>query len=317
MISSSRTVRNLALTSAGTCLTARRRLTAVLCLTAALCLTSPASAQSDVCASPAYRATARATVGTAALAGNVALYQYFRAAWWNGQPAAHSWINWEQHEPFREMDKFGHAFGGFHLARIGGELLDGACVSRTKAVWWSAAYAAAFQLQIEMWDGKQAAYGFSPFDLAANTAGAGYAVAQHYAPALRNVKPTISYSRTLAARRFGRAQGSALRPTTDYSGQTYWLSFDVDAMRPDAAARWWPGFVRASVGHSITDYVDPNTGRGLWARREFVLSLDVDPEKLPGQNPLWRQLKHELSYYHFPAPAVRLTPTTKGVVWYR
>ena len=270
-----------------------------------------------MCESPAYRSASRATVGAAALGGNLALYEYFRRAWWNGKPAPHIWVNWEQREPFREMDKFGHAYGGYHLSRIGGELLGGACVSRTRAVWWSAAYAAAFQLQIEMWDGKQAEYGFSPFDLAANTAGAGYAVAQHYVPALRNVKPTISYARTLASKRYGRAQGSELRPTTDYSGQTYWMSVDVDAMLPEGAARWWPGFVRASIGHSITDYVSPTTGRGLWARRELVLSLDIDPEKLPGQNPLWRHVKHELSYYHFPAPALVLTPTTKGVRWYR
>ena len=276
-----------------------------------------ANAQAGLCGSSAYRTATRATVGGAALAGNVALYEYFRRAWWNGEPAPHMWVNWERREPFREMDKFGHAWGGYHLSRIGGELLGGACVSRTKAVWWSAAYAAAFQLQLEMWDGKQAEYGFSPFDLGANTAGAGYAVAQHYVPALRNVKPTISYARTVAARRFGRAQGSELRPTTDYSGQTYWMSFDVDAMLPDDAARWWPGFVRASIGHSITDYVSPSTGRSLWGKREIVLSLDIDPEKLPGQNRIWRQVKHELSYYHFPSPALRLTPTTKGISWYR
>ena len=281
-------------------------------------LSAPAVASAQgVCASQAYRATSRTTVATAAAAGNVALYQYFKQAWWNGEPARHMWLNWEHDEPFRGMDKLGHAYGGYHLARIGSELLDASCVSRTKAVWWSAAYAAAFQLQIEWWDGKQAAYGFSPFDLTANTAGAGYAVAQHYVPALRSVKPTISYSRTLASKRYGRAQGSQLRPTTDYSGQTYWLSFDVDALLPDGAARWWPGFVRASIGHSITDYVSPTTGGGLWAQRKIVLSLDIDPEKLPGQNPIWRHVKHELSYYHFPAPALVLTPTAKGVSWYR
>ena len=43
----------------------------------------------------------------------------------------------------------------------------------------------------------------------------------------------------------------------------------------------------------------------------------IDPEKLPGQNQVWRKVKHELSYYHFPAPALRLTPTTKGIAWYR
>jgi len=293
-----------------------RKTLAALALTAALAAPRDAAAQ-GLCDSRAYRVASRSTVGTAAVAGNVALYQYFRQAWWSGKPAPHIWTNWERHEPFREMDKFGHAYGGYHLARIGSDLLGGACVSRTKAVWWGAAYAAAFQLQIEYWDGKQAKYGFSPPDLIANTTGAGFAVAQHYWSPLRVVKPTISYARTSASKRWGRAQGSELRPTTDYSGQTYWLSFDVDEMLPDAAARWWPGFVRASVGHSITDYVDPTTGRGRWARREIVLGLDLDPEKLPGDNKVWRRVKHELSYYRFPAPALVLTPTAKGVAWYR
>jgi hypothetical protein len=273
--------------------------------------------QTPLCRSSAYRAGARTTVGAAALGGNVALYQYFRQAWWSGERAEHLWVNWERHESFREMDKFGHAWGGFHLARLGGDLLQGACVGDRKAAWWGAGYAAAFQLQIELWDAKQKKYGFSPPDLAANTTGAAFALGQQYVPSMRFVKPTISYSRTTAAKRFGRAQGGELRATTDYSGQTYWLSFDVDSLLPPPAQRFWPGFVRASIGHSITDYVDPRTGQAIWARREIVLSLDIDPEKLPGQNPLWRRVKHELSYYHFPAPALVLTPSARGVAWYR
>lgn len=286
-------------------------------LAAAFAAPRPAAAQPAACASRAYTVASRATAATAAAAGNVALYQYFRRAWWSGERAPHLWVNWETHESFREQDKLGHALGGYQLARVGGELLRGSCVGDHKAAWLGAAYAAAFQLQIELWDGTQAKYGFSPPDLAANTVGAAFAVGQDYAPRLRAVKPTISYARTAASRRWGRAQGSELRPTTDYAGQTYWLSIDVDSLLPDGAKRWWPGLLRLSVGHSITDYVDPETGKGEWARRKWVLSLDVDPEKLPGQNPVWRQIKHELSYYRFPAPALVLTPTFRLSPWYR
>jgi 2-polyprenyl-3-methyl-5-hydroxy-6-metoxy-1,4-benzoquinol methylase len=38
------------------------------------------------------------------------------------------------------------------------------------------------------------------------------------------------------------------------------------------------------------------------------LSLDFDPEKLPAKLSLCRTVKHTLSYYHFPAPRVELTP---------
>ena len=299
---------------------ANRRAVALLCAIVAVgTFATPLllRAQARACQSRAYRNSARATVGVVAAGGNLALQQYFKQAWWSGERAHHMWINWERHESFREMDKFGHAYGGFHLARLGADLLEGACVADRKATWWGAAYATAFQLQIELWDAKQKKYGFSPPDLMANAVGAGFAVGQQYSPRLRFVKPTISYARTAALKRFGGAQGSELRPTTDYSGQTYWLSFDVDSLLPEGARRWWPGFVRASIGHSITDYVDPQTGGGIWARRAILLSLDLDPEKLPGQHPVWRRVKRELSYYHFPAPALRLTPTAKGIAWYR
>lgn len=274
-------------------------------------------AQGRRCDAAGYRAGSRAAVGATIVGSNVALHEYFRRAWWSGERADAMWINWERREPFREQDKLGHAWGGFHLARLGGDLLKAACVTDRKAVWWGAAHAAAFQLQIEIWDGMQAKYGFSPPDVVANTAGAGLVVAQHYEPRLRAVKPTISYLQTAASKKFGRAQGSELRPTTDYSGQTYWLSVDVESLLPAPARRWWPGLLRASLGHSITDYVNPVNGAGLVGRREWVLSLDVDPEKLPGSHPVWRRVKHELSHYRFPAPALVLTPRARGVRWYR
>ena len=258
-------------------------------------------------------AASRAVAGTVFVGGNAALYAYFRKAWWSGQRADHIWINWEQHENFRQADKFGHALGGFHLARGGDELLNAACIGEPKAIWWSAAYAAAFQLQIEIWDGTQAAYGFSPPDLVANTAGAAFAVAQRYHPRLRAFKPTFSYNATAAEQK----HIGALRPTVDYSGQTYWLSMDVDSLLPAGAKPYWPGFVRFSLGRSITDWVNPVTGAEQRAQNVLVLSLDLDPERLPGNNPAWKRVKHELSYYRFPAPALILTPHLRGKAWYR
>ena len=53
------------------------------------------------------------------------------------------------------------------------------------------------------------------------------------------------------------------------------------------------------------------------AQRKIILSLDFDPDKLPGQWPLWRSVKRTLSYYRFPAPALELTPKLKFDSWYR
>ncbi len=291
---------------------------ALLALFAPLALTPlPASAQPSYCEHDAARTTARVAVASSAVAGNVALHAYFKNAWWSGEKAESFWVNHDWGMAFRDQDKFGHALGGYHLARIGTDLLEAGCYSRRTALIWGSAYAAVFQLQVEIWDGYQAKYGFSPPDLLANSVGTGLFVAQELVPALRNVKPTFSYWPTRAYRRWSEQPGSELRNSIDYTGQTYWLSADIDEMLPAGAARWWPGILRLSVGHSITDWIDPATGRTVEARRRMLLSLDVDAAKLPGSHPIWVRVKRELGYIRFPAPALQIFPRVEGIAWHR
>ena len=262
----------------------------------------------------------RAGVGSAFVGGNAYLYHYFKKAWWSGTRAPHFFFHADWDQWFRDQDKFGHLFGGYHLARTGYAGLREACVSDKKAIWWSAAYAAAFQLQIEIFDGHFKKYGFSYADMIANTAGQALAVLQEVHPSLRVIKPTFSYHRTRALinTENGLLPESELRPSLDYSGQTYWFSADMDRLLPDAAKPYWPSFIRVSVGHSITDWVTPEPpGATVRAKRKLLLSLDFDAEKLPGNFPLWRSIKHTLSYYHFPAPALELTPKLHVSPWYR
>ena len=262
----------------------------------------------------------RAGVGTAFVGGNAYLYHYFKKAWWSGTRAPHFFFHADWDQEFRDQDKFGHMLGGYHLARFGYAGLREACVSDKKAIAWSAAYAALFQLQIEIFDGRFLKYGFSYADMISNTAGQALAVMQELHPTLRAIKPTFSYHRSPALTNrtnFTGGNNSDLRPSLDYSGQTYWFSTDMDALLPADAKPFWPSFIRLSVGHSITDWVNPETGETQRAKRKIILSLDFDPDKLPGNAPLWRSIKRTLSYYRFPAPALELTPRLHLNPWYK
>jgi hypothetical protein len=288
-------------------------------LACALLGSVPTTAQTPAACPPGpHRTALRGAVGSAAVVGNATLWVYMKNAWWSGERAAHWFVNDDWDQEFRDQDKLGHALGGYHLTRIGADLLRVACVGDDRAIAWAAVYATLFQLQIEVWDGFYEKYGFSPGDMIANVAGAGLAVAQHYSPALRHVKPTLSYAPTAAYRnRAAFGPTGEMRPSLDYSGQTYWLSADVDALLPERLRAKWPGLLRASVGHSITDWVDPLSGATQRARRRIVFSLDLDLEKLPGSHPAWRRVKHELSYLRLPAPALEIYPRAKGIAWYR
>jgi hypothetical protein len=260
----------------------------------------------------------RTGVGSAFIGVNGYLYHYFKQAWWSGERAPHFFFRADWDQEFRDQDKFGHMLGGYHLARFGYAGLRSACVSEKKAIFWSAAYAAAFQLQIEIFDGMYKKYGFSYADMIANTTGQTLAVMQELHPSLRAIKPTVSYHKTRALANIESGQiAGELRPSLDYSGQTYWFSADMNRLLPDGAKDYWPSFIRFSAGHSVTDWISPETGFPQRAKRKIILSLDFDPEKLPGNAPLWKSIKHTLSYYHFPAPALELTPKLHLSPWYR
>jgi hypothetical protein len=260
----------------------------------------------------------RAGVGGAFVGGNAYLYHYFKKAWWSGTRAPHFFFHADWDQEFRDQDKFGHMLGGYHLARIGYAGLREACVSEKKAIAWSAAYAALFQLQIEIFDGRFQKYGFSYADMIANSTGQTLAVLQELHPSLRAIKPTFSYHKTQSLRNTEDGLiGGELRPSLDYAGQTYWFSADMDRLLPDGAKPYWPSFIRFSIGHSITDWINPQNAEAQRAKRKIILSLDLDPEKLPGNAPLWKSIKHTLSYYRFPAPALELTPKLHLAPWYR
>jgi hypothetical protein len=263
-------------------------------------------------------AAVRTGVGTAFVASNAYLWHYFKKAWWSGEKAPHLFFHADWDLEFRDQDKFGHMFGGYHLTRVGHDALKYACVSEKKAQLISAAYALFFQTQIEIFDGHYKKYGFSYADELANATGMVLSVAQERHPALKAIKPTFSYHETAALKNANRGlYTTELRPSLDYSGQTYWFSTDVNALLPEDKKQYWPSAVRLSVGHSVTDWISSVDGHSFRGKRKILLSLDLDPEKLPGQNHLWKEVKHQLSYYHFPAPALQLTPSWKGIKWYR
>lgn len=277
---------------------------------------SAALAYRSECNDPSRR-VARVAAAVGLTGGYAGLYVYFHHAWWSGTPAQEWFVqnDWDKEE--RDADKFGHLFGGYQLTRLTSELLEAACVPPSRAILWGALYAYAFQFQIEEWDGTQQLYGFNPSDLIADAAGALLAVAQSHNERLAYIKPVWSYRPTQAYRnRNLPGHNGQPRATTDYAGQSYWFSIDVHGMFPDRAKPAWPSFIRLSPGYSITDYVDPITGGALRARRRFLVSLDLDPEKLPGDGRIWRAVKHELAFLRIPGPTVQLTPTRKFFVAY-
>ncbi len=272
------------------------------------------------CGSPRGRTISRIVAGTAFTATNLVLWDYLKQQWWNGERSDRFWVHYDWGEDWHDQDKFGHLLGGYQLTRVGTEVLQSACISRKTAAVWAYVYSNAFQFQIEMLDATQKEYGFSPADMLFNVTGSTLRLSQEFFPVMRHIKPTFSYWPSGAMWKVIRkeAVNPYLHATIDYSGQTYWFSFDVDSLLPKQAADVWPGFLRVSLGAGITDWVDPNTATSRYfARRRWLLSLDLDVGKLPGDHPVWKAIKENLSYVHIMGPAIQLWPKPDAYLLYR
>ncbi|WP_145979152.1 hypothetical protein [Gemmatimonas phototrophica] len=191
-----------------------------------------------------------------------------------------------------------HALGTYHIARAAVTPTCGDQGARRRAAWRSASVAMTVGLAKEVADGYY--NGFSPTDLAVDALGAGYAVAQAYVPVLEKVTPSFSVAPRAVFRRRG-PRGALM----DYSQQTAWLSTNVHDLLPRSAAKVWPSPVRLSVGRRAFGGGTPS---------EYVLGLDLDAERLPGNHPAWMRVKKALHNLRLPGPALVYTGNKTSLI---
>ena len=264
---------------------------------AALLLSAqPAAAQSPACQSATTASRIGAQVALSALATGLEYQSMARgAAWRMADESAPMAI-------LADPSSHLHALGSYHLARTAVHATCADRASRVNAAWRSAGVALAIGTAKEVADGYY--NGFSAVDLGVDAIGAGYAVAQAYLPVLEKITPSFS----VAPRAFLGPRGPR-GALVDYSHQTLWLSASVHDLLPITAAKMWPSAVRLSVGRRAFGGTTPS---------EYVVGLDLDAARLPGNNPAWMRVKSFLHSVRLPGPALVMSGNgTKafGLYW--
>ena len=224
--------------------------------------------------------------------------------WWKGERSDFHFNFDEDWKYALGSDKFGHAYFPY----LATDIYEGAFVwsgmDSTTALWSAAGFTLFYQTYIEVRDGFSKQYGFSFGDFGADVLGAGYPIAQHYIPALRNFTFKISFD---PSAEYKAGHYNAI--IDDYESAYGWLSINVHNLLPESWQEWYPKWINLAIGHSVKNiYLSPVNGYHEW-----YLALDWNLEGLPGDGWFWNVVKHYLNYYHLPSPAVRVSP---GVVWY-
>lgn len=263
---------------------------------AALVNAQPAGAQPGACQSVTTASRIGTQIALSALASGLEYQSMARGA---------SWRMADESAPMAivaDPSSHLHALGSYHLARTAVHATCADKASRVRAAWKSASVTMTIGAAKELADGYY--NGFSAVDLGVDAMGAGYAVAQAYLPVLEKITPTFS----VAPQAFLTKRGAS-GALVDYANQTVWLSANVHDLLPPAAAKAWPAAVRLSLGRRAFGGSTPS---------EYVVGLDLDAARLPGNNPTWMRVKNMLHSVRLPGPALVMSGNGRkafGLYW--
>jgi hypothetical protein len=235
----------------------------------------------------------------------VAIHLYQQNAWWKGHRT--SFHVREDLSYARNVDKLGHFYASSALTFGMGKSLMWAGLEEESSILWGAVSSSVFETFVEFEDGFSEYWGFDRVDFASDILGAWYPYLQYRVPVLKNFQMRFSY----LPKNAGEASAIPGQTKTifdDYEGQTIWLTVTPKELLPHSWAEWWPGFLGLSFGVSVRNNSSPDRYLACF------IAPDLDMrEIIPRDTAFLRALGEALNYFHFPMPAVRVSP---GIVWY-
>jgi len=240
-------------------------------------------------------------LGGVTLGTVIPVHIYQQNAWWQGPRGPFRFENdWAY---ALNVDKLGHMYAGYVLARTFGSMLRWSGFSAHASAFYGSALGLSYQMYVEVEDGFHRVYGFSPGDAFFNTIGAAIPLAQWTFPVLRNFSLKYSYWPSTGYRDALKA-GQAKAFLDDYQGTEVWVGMDPHFLMGERLARAVPSWLGIAFGVCARDLNE--TGGG---RRVETLALDINLSRIDTESDLLRAVFTLLDYLHFPMPGIRLDGT--------
>lgn len=251
--------------------------------------------------------TTTAIVGGVYLGAIVFLHIHQQHAWWSGNRGKfhfeEDWVSAMQ------VDKAGHAYGGYITSYVMSEGLMASGLSWDDATLWGSVFGLAYQTYVETEDGFAKEWGFSPSDWYFDALGPLFFLSQHYVPALQNITPKWQYVPSEWT-----GEPVINRPRTfidDYNSSTFWWSLNVYNILPDNLKKYWLPWLNVAVGYgadAVDVQIDPNGPPDQLSQRRYIIGLDYNFVKLfPKGGWFWNWLRQSLNFLKLPSPAIEFT----------
>ncbi len=217
-------------------------------------------------------------------------------------------------QEWRRMDKMGHFFSTYNIARLGYVSFRWTGLSEKKSTWFGGLLGFSYLSIIEILDGFSAEWGFSTGDMIANTAGTGLFISQQLLWKEQRIVLKYSYHPTMYADHRPDLLGKNLIQSVfdDYNGITIWASVNIYSfLNKDSK---FPKWLNIALGYGADgmvygDNLDNYDGPVLpqFPRKtQYYLALDVDLTKIHTNSKFMHVLYHALSFIKIPMPTIEL-----------
>lgn len=224
-----------------------------------------------------------------------------------------------------QMDKLGHAYTAYHIQSNLHQLYNWADLNDNRSLVYSGLVSLGYLSTFEILDGFSQGYGFSWWDIVANTSGTALYSIQHLIWGEQFIKPKFSFRPTKYAEIRPNILGENYFENLlkDYNGQSYWLTFSPQNWFNNTMVPAWLGL---SLGYSIDAKIlgdqehykhefSNGTNTTFFAQRQYMLSLDIDFDKIQVKKPWLRTTLKALNHLKVPFPVVQYN-TREGIRFY-
>ena len=226
-----------------------------------------------------------------------------------------------------QVDKVGHAMASYYVGIAGIEALKWSGAKKNKASFWGGSLGLIYLTGVEILDGYSDKWGFSGYDMLANTSGTALAISQDLIWNEQRIKLKFSTHQTKYAAYRPNMLGSTFseRILKDYNGQTYWLSLNIkDFLKEESH---FPSWLNVAIGYGAEEMVTGNINAD-WCMtnhicadftryRQFYLSFDADLSKIEYKRKFFKLLFGSFGFLKFPAPTLEFSQNgIKGHLFY-
>ena len=252
---------------------------------------------------------------TVALTGGSIVY--LNQAWFQ-QYSTGKFHFFNDNDEWLQMDKCGHTFTNYQVARVMMGAMDWAGYTQKKQLLIGGLSGFTYMTAVEIMDGYSAGWGFSWGDMCANALGTGMAIGQKLLWKEQRIQLKFSFLSSPYAQYRPNLLGDKqyMQVLKDYNGQIYWLSINPSTFMKKETK--FPKWLNVAFGYGANGMLgafynnvvvedESGTVTSFNRYRQGYFSLDVDLTRIKTKSRFLKSVFTCLNVIKIPFPNLELS----------